>query len=193
MICLDTLAQSMQGGDENGPGDMGKVLATATKFQRTYGCTVLLITHPSAAGKFIRGHTSLQGATDTIIVTTASDHITGTLITMTNEKQKNAATFCPITVRLHPIADEDGDPLSCVVVPTDAKPRRSWLQGNTLKALEALGKHQTLTFTEWKLAAGWNDMAIQRSISKLGPLITKSGRGYSITQQGRDALATNRD
>jgi hypothetical protein len=192
-IVMDTLAQSMQGGDENGPGDMGRVLATATRLQKAYGCTVVLITHPSAAGKSVRGHSSLTGAADTIIKTTASEHIAGTLITLTNEKQKDAAAFCPLTVKLHPLADEDGDPLSCVIVPTDAQPRAMWLRGNTLKALETLAKHpQGLTFKEWKLAAGLkNDMAVDRAIKKLGTLISKSGGCYQINQQGRAMLDAN--
>ncbi|MEC7763736.1 MAG: helicase RepA family protein [Pseudomonadota bacterium] len=68
LVVVDTLSRVLNGGDENGPVDMGAFNMRMDSIRRATGAHVLVVHH---AGKDIakgaRGHTSLRAATDTEI------------------------------------------------------------------------------------------------------------------------------
>ena len=110
LIVIDTLARCMRGGDENSGKDLSTVLH-ALEVATTHGVAVLLVHHSQKKDpRTYRGHSSLEGAADTVIaVTQDSDGV----ITLRCQKQKDAAEFAPLKFTLEPAGD------SCVLVPFD--------------------------------------------------------------------------
>lgn len=68
VICIDTLAASAPGMDENTSSDMGEVIAALKALQAELGGLVLVVHHAGKdATKGLRGHSSLLGALDAAI------------------------------------------------------------------------------------------------------------------------------
>lgn len=115
LIVIDTLSRTFGGGDEN-TADMTAYLANIGKLQETFGCAIMLVHHrpKNSENETPRGHGSLWGACDTIILVEAGDVKTARIT-----KQKDADAGDPISFKLRQIelgTDEDGDPVnSCVV------------------------------------------------------------------------------
>ena len=117
LIVIDTLAQTLNGGDENGAGMMTFV-GNATALANRFNACVLAVHHvPLADDKRLRGHTSLHGGADAQLLTERNG---GELAaTLSVEKLKDEEDGVKLTVRLDriPIAqDEDGDDVSTLVV-----------------------------------------------------------------------------
>lgn len=101
LVVIDTLNRSMPGGDENRSSDMGKVIAAADRVRQASHATVLLVHHSPKETDTLRGHSSLEGALETVI----SVHRDGSKITLKNPKQKDAAEFPPIHLTLTEVGD----------------------------------------------------------------------------------------
>lgn len=102
LVVIDTLSQSMVGGDENSAKDMTEVIDAAGRIRRASGACVLLVHHvgkSQAAG--LRGHSSLLGALDTAIEVTRDDD--NNLIKLEVTKQKNHAEKPTIRLQLAPV------------------------------------------------------------------------------------------
>lgn len=120
VIFVDTLAQTMPGGNENAGEDMGKVLAHCKGIHRATGATVVLIHH---AGKDTtrgaRGWSGLRAAADAEIeVIRAAD---GRMVRISKQKDGDDALAWGFRLEQVQIGvDEDGDSItSCVVVEAD--------------------------------------------------------------------------
>ena len=121
-IVIDTLSQSMPGGEENTSKDMGTAVDSVNRIRRAIGCTVNLIHHSGkneAAGA--RGHSSLRAATDTELE--VSD-VGGDFFQMRPTKQRDYPMGEPCSYRLEVVdtaEDEDGEmQTTCVVVPVNS-------------------------------------------------------------------------
>lgn len=116
LVVIDTLAQSMPGGDENGSEDMGKVIQNCQALHALTGAMVLLVHHSGKdATKGARGWSGVRGALDTELeVTREGDK---RLLRVSKQKDGQDGLEFPFeltTVRLG--QDEDGDDItSCVV------------------------------------------------------------------------------
>jgi AAA domain len=66
MVVLDTLNRSLAGGDENSSRDMGLAVEAADQIRQA-GSTVLIVHHADKEGRNYRGHSSLEGAVDTVL------------------------------------------------------------------------------------------------------------------------------
>jgi hypothetical protein len=101
LIILDTLSRSMPGANENDSKDMTAAVAAAEALQRELGCTVVVLHHgvkqDGNAPKSPRGHSSLVGALDTIIVCERS--ASGDIVRVSCSKQKDVEEFVPIFLR----------------------------------------------------------------------------------------------
>jgi hypothetical protein len=155
LIVIDTLAQSLGGGDENGVGMMTFV-ANATELANRLKCCVLVVHHsPLADERRMRGHTSLHGAVDVQILT--GRHMRALATTLTIEKMKDEESHISLTAHLSRIVigtDEDGDEVSTLIVdrieegaapqpkaPSTSIPRsRRLLMDMAAAAIEAAGK-----------------------------------------------------
>lgn len=67
LVVIDTLATATAGADENSGKDMGVVLANIARIASECDCHVMLVHHMNAAGKKLRGHTSIFGNVDQVI------------------------------------------------------------------------------------------------------------------------------
>jgi hypothetical protein len=67
LVVIDTLASSMVGGNDNDPGDMGRVVDVSYRIRDvTAAGTVVLVHHVPKAGGTLRGSSHLEGGVDTI-------------------------------------------------------------------------------------------------------------------------------
>jgi len=120
IIVVDTLAQSIPGGDENSSETMSKVIANCRKLHQHTGATVILVHHAGKdTTKGARGHSSLRAACDFEIEVTRGTESRE----MRVSKQKDGADGLRMAFRLEVVetgsVDEDGEPeTTCVVDPT---------------------------------------------------------------------------
>lgn len=153
---FDTLAASMEGGDENSPEDMTAAVGALRRVQRECECAVLTVHHSGKdATRGARGHSSLRAAMDTQIEI-AKDEDSG-IISAKCRKARDAGYFAPMALRLHPIAlDEYADVTSCVIVPTSEplprpKPKKRTAPDKLLDVIASFGM-QGGTHAELKTA-----------------------------------------
>lgn len=119
MIIIDTLARAMSGGDENTPGDMGALIAGADEIRTHTGAHVCLVHHVGKdAARGPRGHSSLEGALDTMIAIGEKEGHKFATVT----KQKDGEVDGRWSFALERVAldrrDEDGEAItSAIAVP----------------------------------------------------------------------------
>jgi hypothetical protein len=146
-IFVDTLSRAMAGGDENGPEDMGALIAGADAVRLGTGATVILVHHLGKdETRGARGHSSLKCALDTELEVTAR---ADGLRTATVTKQRDLPSGTRFGFRLRVVElgnDTDGDPVtSCVVQVTEDLP--------TACKQQPTGKNQNILLAalrEWK-------------------------------------------
>ena len=73
MICVDTLARTMIGGDENSQRDMSLYIDACSQITDQIGCAVLLVHHIGKSGSSPRGSSVLPGACEQMIELTKED------------------------------------------------------------------------------------------------------------------------
>ena len=109
LVVLDTQARVTVGMEENSARDMGLFVHRAERLRSaTAGC-VLVVHHQGRNGEHMRGSTALEGAATTIMRVSKDED----LVTVECAKQKDAAPFEPIYLRLVPHAS------TAVLTPTD--------------------------------------------------------------------------
>lgn len=116
LLIVDTLAQSMAGGDENSGEDVGKVLAHAQALHAATGAMVILVHHSGKdATRGARGWSGLKAAMDCELEITRE----GEARVLRVSKQKDGEDGLAFAFRLQTVdmgVDVDGDPItSCVV------------------------------------------------------------------------------
>lgn len=122
MIVVDTLSRTFGGGDEIG-SDMVSYINNVGRLQRTFTCTTMVIHHrpKDSTNETPRGHGSLWGACDTIILVEDKGGPKQAKVT----KQKDSEPAPPIVFDLKVIElgqDEKGRPVtSCVVAHNDLR------------------------------------------------------------------------
>jgi AAA domain len=108
LVVLDTLNRCLVGGDENDSEDMGRAVDAIDQVRQA-GTTVLVVHHADKAGRHYRGHSSLEGAVDTVLKLERA----GKVITLTTEAQKDAEEAAPIQLRT--TREQVGDETSLVL------------------------------------------------------------------------------
>lgn len=105
LLVIDTMARSMTGGDENSARDVGLVIAAIDACREAMpGLSNLVVHHMDKSGSTYRGSSALEGAAETMIECEDDDG----LVTLSCEKQKDAAGFAPIRVRREVIHLDNG-------------------------------------------------------------------------------------
>jgi hypothetical protein len=192
LVVFDTLARCMIGGDENSTQDMSSFIAGADRIRTETGATVLLLHHMNAGGERERGNTALRGACDTMMFVKAE----GDLLTLTCEKQKDAAPFPKTLLRLVPILE------SCAVFTADGAPqlRGDELTGKQAETLALLRTHfleAGATASEWLKVSGLPERTFYDARTALvrrgyvaAPEKPRGGR-YNLTEQGGSFVTAN--
>jgi hypothetical protein len=117
LIIIDTLSQTLGGGEENSAG-MVTFVANATALANHFKCCVIAIHHsPLADDKRLRGHSSLYGGADAALLTERVDN--NLSISLTLMKLKDEEDGFKLVVHLDRIVigqDDDGDSVSTLVI-----------------------------------------------------------------------------
>lgn len=120
VLCIDTLAASAPGMDENTSSDMGEVISGMKALQAELGGLVLAVHHSGKdQTRGLRGHSSLLGALDAVIEVSRNDDRRE----WRTAKSKDGSDGDAHPFRLDVVelaTDDDGEPVtSCVVEPTE--------------------------------------------------------------------------
>ena len=177
LVVIDTLARCFLGSEENSAKDVGELIAGADCIRKKLDCAVLLVHHTTKKGDSERGSSALRGAPETMISVESDSGI----MTVACEKQKDAAPFEPIRLRLHPVSG------SCVIEPAQAGP----VADKALQCLRVLEKYpEGCIATEWQAASEMPETTFFRYLKQFRSkgLITKEADGYRLTDKGRAAL-----
>ncbi len=187
LTVIDTVARSMQGGDENASRDMGSLIAAADALRFATGTTALLVHHTPRNADNLRGHSSLEGAVDTAIEMRGDD---GNIL-LRCTKQKDAAPFEDIRLALHKVGN------SCVVGPPTFTANLLPLTETgrqMLEALQAVDQGEGISATRWQVVSDVAVRTAYRWQKKLVDLDLVGSKGdgtrklYTLTDQGREAL-----
>ena len=184
-IIADTLARSMDGGDENVVKDMNVVIKSVDYLRRTTGAAVMLIHHTGHDKSRERGSSALKGAADVFIRLSAD---VSKSVTLHCDKMKMSKAFDDVTLRFEPT----GDSLAVV-----SHPVTPVLDGHEQASL-TLVSHDPLTHKAWlevfEKACHGSRSSFSRALKALrdkGFVDTGVGTGgneYIITEAGQVAL-----
>jgi predicted transcriptional regulator len=185
LIVVDTVARSMQGGEENSSRDMGTLINAADAIRHATGATVLLVHHTPRQGDNMRGHTSLEGAVDTAIEVQGDEHN----LVLRCAKQKDAAPFEDIRLSLRVVGD------SCVVGdPFLSETKITEIGRRMLETLDETDLGDGISPTRWQAVSGVGVSSAfrwQKTLVTLG-YCQAVGDGkrklYTLTEQGRELL-----
>lgn len=125
LIIVDTISRALAGGDENSPGDMGKLVRTIGEIQSKAGAHVLTVHHtPQEGSGRLRGHGALLGAMDTTInIEKVRNHLRTATVAKANDSEEGES----LSFNLESVAigtDEEGqDTTAPVVVQVDERVR----------------------------------------------------------------------
>ena len=139
-IVIDTLARCFD-GNENEQEDMGRFIAGATRFQKEFDATVMIVHHTRLDGDRERGNTAFRGAADTMISLAKQGDQGGVILSC--NKQKDAEEFSMIGLRLRAVEDT----LSCVLVP--AKGQQSNKIAKMDQMWRILEQNGPLSYGDW--------------------------------------------
>jgi RecA-family ATPase len=88
LVVIDTLSRAMNGGNENAPEDMGKIVKSADHIREQTGAHVAFVHHCGKdQARGARGHSSLRAATDTEIEITRTEGSTFSTATVTKQRE----------------------------------------------------------------------------------------------------------
>lgn len=153
LVFVDTLSRAMAGGNENGPEDMGALVAGADAVRNATGAAVVLVHHLGKdEGRGARGHSLFHAALDTEIeIVVASEQHVATVTKQRDWPEGDKYAFALGIVELG--ADQDGELVtSCVIQPCEAMPEpRPEMRGkaqrqllNAIRGRSAAGQIWTL-------------------------------------------------
>lgn len=123
LVIIDTLSRAIAGGNENGPEDMGALVAGADVVRNATGACVLLVHHLGKdESRGARGHNLFHAALDTEIeISIAGEQRIATVTKQRDWPEGDRFAFTLDVVELG--KDQDGELVtSCVIKPCEAMP-----------------------------------------------------------------------
>lgn len=123
LICIDTFARALPGGDENSSQDVGVAVAAADRIRTETGACVGFVHHSGKdPAKGARGSSALRAAVDTEIMIEGLDGTRKATVTKQRDLE-NGETFAfelvPVQIDTDP--NDDSPTYSCVVRHIDAE------------------------------------------------------------------------
>jgi len=102
-VCIDTLARSMAGENENDTSIMSKYITATEELMRRLDCGILLIHHTGRAG-YIRGSSVLDGSCDSMLKLQSSDDVITVFNSLDNGgKNKHNPEIPAIRMQILPV------------------------------------------------------------------------------------------
>lgn len=166
IVAIDTYAAATPGAAETTSEDTTMAMAAAGVIGRALAATVILVHHTNAAGTRERGHSSMKGDLDTLLMLEEVDDV----IEVKCDKQRNAAKFD--TFKLKPVPDAAGSVVlrpAAHVLPSDALTQK---QSAVLDVLREAGR-DGVTKVQWKDLA--KNLATERSFYKIADRLEAHG------------------
>jgi RecA-family ATPase len=125
LVLLDTLSRLMAGGDENSPQDMGTFVRNVSELIHETGAHIAVVHHGTKAnngsGSNPRGHSSLTGADDCLVEVTKHEDGTRTARIVHAKDDVDGRSFGFQLEQMNLGIDDDGDPITTLLVAEDAK------------------------------------------------------------------------
>lgn len=169
LVIVDTLAQTMPGGNENGGEDMGKALAHCKGIHRATGALILLVHHSGKdSSKGARGWSGLRAAADVEMEVVRSDQ--ERMLSVTKQKDgDDGAEFGFKLVQVTVDIDDDGDDVtSCIVEHCEAKAgMRARRKDKPLTSMEELFKRVLMDEQGLDGAGADNRLVEEKAINEL--------------------------
>lgn len=156
LVVIDTLARAMNGGNENAPEDMGKLIKAADRIRDQTKAHVTFVHHSGKdAARGARGHSSLRAATDTEIEITRNDDSGNSLAKVTKQRELEIAGEFPFTLEQVELGINRRGKMvtSCVVIDAgspEGTGKRARLAGDEyafLKEIKELMSRENVTET----------------------------------------------
>jgi hypothetical protein len=175
LIIIDTQARVTVGGEENSSKDMGRFVDALEQLRQRCGACILIVHHEARSGENLRGSTALEGAATTILRSVKD----GSLVEITNPKQKDAPEQGPMTLVLSPIGTSAILSHETVGIAVSSTESEHALLGILWDSFGNRGA----TKTELKEAADLPKTTYYRSINALVSkgLVTEHKTGRSVT------------
>ena len=122
-VIIDTMSKVMSGANENDGRDVGRVLEHGERLSRETGAHVCFVHHLPKNGTGMRGHGSLKGDTDSVVMVRSSE---SGVRTITFDKVKDGEAGSRLSFELMQTVigyrEEDNERItSCVVMPVGEK------------------------------------------------------------------------
>lgn len=122
LVIIDTMSKAMSGANENDGRDVGRVLEHCERISRDTGAHVCIVHHLPKNGVGMRGHGSLKGDTDSVVMVKLGDNKVRSVIF---DKVKDGEAGGKLHFELMQVKlgqRDDGKPItSCVVLPVGEK------------------------------------------------------------------------
>ena len=121
-VIIDTMSKVMSGANENDGRDVGRVLENGERISRETGAHVCFVHHLPKNGTGMRGHGSLKGDTDSVVMVSSAPNGVRTVLF---DKVKDGEAGGKLSFELTQVrigVREDGKPItSCVVTAVGEK------------------------------------------------------------------------
>jgi hypothetical protein len=186
LLIVDTYAAATPGANENSAEDTTIAMLHAQRWRDELGATVVIVHHTNAGGTRERGHSAMRGAADFMISMTPVDDV----VEVECSKQRNAAPFEKLTLKLVPAPDGQG----CVFRLRDDVLPSPALTVSQRKAYERLKDGFSVdgaTKTEWlKVCSDMPERTfyfVTKKLTELG-YVTMVGTHYRLTERQPESL-----
>jgi hypothetical protein len=205
LIVFDTLARSMDGGDENGTMEANAVTSAASILRATFGCCVLVVHHSGKdPGRGMRGNSALKANADVVIRVVApalpegQRRKPGDVVVLHSDKSKDNTNFDDIfvtTAEEQWAMETTGEQRSSLVIIHADKPldrgKAATLIASQQQALDTLALAPSgFKAGEWEKASGLPGTTFHEARRKLSDrgfvaLDPEGGTGrYQVTASG---------
>jgi putative DNA primase/helicase len=197
VICIDTLAQSLGGGDENNTG-MAQFVSNATALAIHFQCLIIIVHHVGLLDdERLRGSTNLIGGLDVSIHSARNEGTLSALLKVKKQKDEDSdQMFTAFLKKVEVAQDEDGEPVTTLVVDTvefgDGETRVVGKENKDAAVLKVLEIFPAASQSTIAQKSGMTRGAVRGSLDRLAKakLIKKNplDDSYRITKAGKDAL-----
>jgi hypothetical protein len=188
VIVVDTLAQTMPGGNENAGEDMGKALAHCRRIHQRTGALVILIHHSGKdAAKGARGWSGLRAAADAEIEVLRDEATGQRSLRLSKNKDGEDGLQWGFELQIVQLGvDEDLDPItSCVVAEAELKAPQG---GKPMGPVETVVHAVVMEMGEFQSSGIEVDAVIKEAIKRLPE--AEEGKRDTRKQRVRRALST---
>jgi hypothetical protein len=188
VIVVDTLAQTMPGGNENAGEDMGKALAHCRRIHQRTGALVILIHHSGKdAAKGARGWSGLRAAADAEIEVLRDEATGQRSLRLSKNKDGEDGLQWGFELQIVQLGvDEDLDPItSCVVAEAELKAPQG---GKPMGPVETVVHAVVMEMGEFQSSGIEVDAVIKEAIKRLPE--AEEGKRDTRRQRVRRALST---